>query len=211
MATSAMPKPVSPMTKLATKTTRAPAAQAAVTAAIIPASVATVLHSRPRDRGGAMLTLGYKLSSEEFAPNDLVRFGRMAEDHGFEFALISDHFHPWIDTQGSSPFVWSVIGALAHATRRLVVGTGVTCPTTRVHPTLVAQAAATSTAMMEGRFFLGVGTGENLNEHIVGARWPTIDVRRAMLEEAVAVIRMLWQGGYQDHHGRYYTVENARL
>ena len=158
-----------------------------------------------------MLSLGYKLSSEEFGPNDLVRFGRMAEDHGFEFALISDHFHPWIDAQGSSPLVWSVIGALAHATRRLIVGTGVTCPTTRVHPALVAQAAATSAAMMEGRFFLGVGTGENLNEHIVGARWPTIDVRQAMLSEAVTVIRALWQGGYQDHHGRFYTVENARL
>jgi G6PDH family F420-dependent oxidoreductase len=158
-----------------------------------------------------MLTLGYKLSSEEFAPNDLVRFGRMAEEHGFEFALISDHFHPWTDAQGQSPLVWSVIGALAHTTQRLVVGTGVTCPTMRLHPTLVAQAAATSAAMMEGRFFLGVGTGENLNEHVVGARWPAVEIRQAMLEEAVAVIRLLWQGGYQDHHGEYYTVENARL
>jgi len=158
-----------------------------------------------------MLTLGYKLSSEEFAPNDLVRYGRMAEEHGFEFALISDHFHPWTDAQGQSPFVWSVIGALAHVTKRLVVGTGVTCPTMRMHPALVAQAAATSAAMMEGRFFLGVGTGEHLNEHVVGARWPTIETRQAMLEEAVGVIRHLWAGGYQDHHGQHYTVENARL
>ena len=158
-----------------------------------------------------MTTLGYKLSSEEFAPNDLVRNAVLAEEHGFEFALISDHFHPWTDAQGQSPLVWSVIGALAHATSRLVVGTGVTCPTMRVHPTLVAQAAATSAAMMEGRFFLGVGTGENLNEHVVGARWPSIEVRQEMLEEAVSVIRQLWKGGYQDHHGRYYTVENARL
>jgi len=158
-----------------------------------------------------MLTLGYKLSSEEFGPNDLVRYGRMAEEHGFEFALISDHFHPWTDAQGQSPFVWSVIGALAHVTKRLVVGTGVTCPTMRLHPVVVAQAAATSAAMLEGRFFLGVGSGENLNEHVAGARWPAVDVRQEMLEEAVAVIRQLWQGGYQDHHGRYYTVENARL
>jgi G6PDH family F420-dependent oxidoreductase len=158
-----------------------------------------------------MLTLGYKLSSEEFGPNDLVRFGRMAEDHGFEFALISDHFHPWTDAQGQSPFVWSVIGGLAHATKRLVIGTGVTCPTMRTHPVVIAQAAATSAAMLDGRFFLGVGSGENLNEHVVGARWPAVEVRQEMLEEAVAVIRQLWQGGYQDHHGRYYTVENARL
>src|SRR5438874_1921006 len=218
MATSAMPKPVSPMTKLATKMTRAPAAQAAVTPGIIAdaaendaRSVATELHSPPVHGGAAMVTLGYKLSSEEFAPNDLVRFGRMAEDNGFEFALISDHFHPWVDAQGQSPFVWSVIGGLAQATRRLVVGTGVTCPTIRVHPAIVAQAAATSMAMLEGRFFLGVGTGESLNEHVVGARWPAIEDRKEMLEEAVAIIRQLWRGGYQDHHGRHYTVENARL
>jgi G6PDH family F420-dependent oxidoreductase len=158
-----------------------------------------------------MLSLGYKLCSEEHAPNDLVRYAKLAEDNNFEFALISDHFHPWTDAQGQSPLVWSVIGAVAHTTSRLVVGTGVTCPTMRVHPTLVAQAAATSAAMMPGRFFLGVGTGENLNEHVVGARWPAIEVRQAMLEEAVTVIRKLWKGGYQDHHGRYYTVENARL
>ena len=158
-----------------------------------------------------MLKLGYKLSSEEFAPNDLVRFAARAEQCGFEFALISDHFHPWTDAQGQSPLVWSVIGAIAHTTSRLIVGTGVTCPTMRLHPTLVAQAAATSGAMMPGRFFLGVGTGENLNEHVVGARWPSIEIRQEMLEEAVTVIRQLWRGGYQDHHGRYYTVENARL
>ena len=158
-----------------------------------------------------MLTLGYKLSSEEFSPNDLVRYGAMAEQSGFEFALISDHFHPWTDAQGQSPFVWSVIGALAHVTRRLVIGTGVTCPTMRIHPVNIAQAAATSAAMLDGRFFLGVGTGENLNEHVVGARWPSIEVRQAMLEEAVMVIRKLWEGGYQDHHGEFFTVENARL
>jgi len=158
-----------------------------------------------------MLKLGYKLCSEEHGPNDLVRFARLAEDHGFEFGLISDHFHPWTDAQGQSPFVWSVIGGIAHATSRLVIGTGVTCPTMRIHPAIIAQAAATSAAMLPGRFFLGVGTGENLNEHVVGARWPAIEIRQAMLEEAVGVIRQLWQGGYQDHHGRFFTVENARL
>jgi G6PDH family F420-dependent oxidoreductase len=158
-----------------------------------------------------MLTIGYKLSSEEFGPRDLVRFARGAEEAGFRFALISDHFHPWTDAQGQSPFVWSVIGGLAQATSRLIVGTGVTCPTMRIHPAIVAQAAATSAAMLEGRFFLGVGTGENLNEHIVGARWPSVDVRQAMLVEAIEVIRLLWSGGYRDHHGRFFTVENARL
>jgi G6PDH family F420-dependent oxidoreductase len=158
-----------------------------------------------------MVTLGYKLSSEEFGPRELVRYGRLAEQSGFAFALISDHFHPWTDAQGQSPFVWSVIGGLAEATSRLRIGTAVTCPTMRLHPVIVAQAAATSAAMLEGRFFLGVGTGENLNEHVVGARWPAIEVRQAMLEEAVTVIRQLWAGGYQDHHGRFYTVENARL
>jgi G6PDH family F420-dependent oxidoreductase len=158
-----------------------------------------------------MTTIGYKLSSEEQAPNDLVRHARMAEDAGFDFALISDHYHPWIDRQGQSPFVWSVVGALAHATRRLRVGTAVTCPTVRIHPAIVAQAAATSAAMMPGRFVLGVGTGENLNEHVVGARWPETEVRHAMLEEAIGVIRLLWEGGNKSHHGPYYTVENARL
>jgi G6PDH family F420-dependent oxidoreductase len=160
---------------------------------------------------GTMTEIGYKLSSEEHRPTDLVRQAAMAEEAGFTFALISDHFHPWVDAQGQSPFVWSAIGAIATATERLQLGTGVTCPTIRIHPALVAQAAATSGAMMEGRFFLGVGTGEALNEHIVGERWPEIEVRQAMLEEAVAIIRLLWQGGNQSHHGKHYTVENARI
>lgn len=158
-----------------------------------------------------MATYGYALSSEEHTPNDLVRHARRAEETGFSFALISDHFHPWVDKQGHSPFVWSVIGAIAHATQRLQLGTGVTCPTIRIHPAIIAQAAATSAAMMPGRFFLGVGTGENLNEHILGDRWPPHDLRLDMLEEAIEVIRLLWQGGSQTHRGRFYTVENARL
>ena len=161
--------------------------------------------------GQPVAELGYALSCEEHVPNDLVRNARAAEDAGFTFALISDHFHPWIDQQGQSPFVWSVIGGIAQATERLRLGTGVTCPTIRIHPAIIAQAAATSAAMMPGRFFLGVGTGENLNEHILGDHWPAPDERLDMLEEAIEVIRQLWEGGYQTYRGSYYTVENARL
>jgi coenzyme F420-dependent glucose-6-phosphate dehydrogenase len=157
------------------------------------------------------MELGYAFSSEEHHPNDLVEHARLAEKHGFTFGLISDHFHPWVDAQGHSPFVWSVIGGIAQATSTFRLGTGVTCPTVRIHPAIIAQAAATSATMMPGRFFLGVGSGENLNEHILGGRWPEYEVRAEMLEEAVAVIRQLWQGGVQSFHGRYYTVEHARL
>jgi coenzyme F420-dependent glucose-6-phosphate dehydrogenase len=135
----------------------------------------------------------------------------MAEERGFAFALISDHFHPWTDRQGQSPFVWTVIGAIAQATERLRLGTGVTCPLIRTHPAVIAHAAATATVLMPGRFFLGLGTGENLNEHILGDRWPEGPVRFEMLTEAIDIIRLLWQGGYQSHHGTYYTVEQARL
>jgi coenzyme F420-dependent glucose-6-phosphate dehydrogenase len=154
---------------------------------------------------------GYALSSEEHGPNELVRNARAAEEAGFTFALISDHFHPWVDAQGQSPFVWSVIGGIANATDRLRLGTGVTCPTIRIHPAIIAQAAATSAVMMEGRFFLGVGTGEELNEHILGDRWPAPETRLEMLEEAIEVMRLLWQGGYQTHLGKHYTVEQARI
>ena len=154
---------------------------------------------------------GYALSSEEHPPNDLVRNARLAEEAGFGFALISDHYHPWVDEQGHSPFVWSVIGGIAQATERLVLGTGVTCPTIRIHPAIIAQAAATAGAMMPGRFFLGVGTGENLNEHVLGDKWPVPDERLEMLEEAIDIIRTLWEGGYQTYRGDYYNVEQARL
>ena len=158
-----------------------------------------------------MAEIGYALSSEEHTPQDLVRNARRAEEVGFTFALISDHFHPWVDRQGQSPFVWSVIGGIAQATERLTLGTGVTCPMIRIHPAIIAQAVATSAVMMPGRFFLGVGSGENLNEHILGDKWPAYDVRAEMLEEAVAVMRLLWEGGNKTHRGKYYTVENARL
>jgi G6PDH family F420-dependent oxidoreductase len=158
-----------------------------------------------------MVEIGYKLSSEEFGPTDLVRFATRAEGAGFGFGLISDHFHPWTDRQGQSPFVWTVLGAIGQATSQLRVGTAVTCPTIRIHPAIIAHAAATTAAAMEGRFFLGVGTGENLNEHVVGCGWPSPDVRLEMLEEAITVIRLLWQGGSKSHHGKHYTVEDARL
>lgn len=158
-----------------------------------------------------MAEIGYAISSEEHTPNDIILHARRAEEVGFTFALISDHYHPWVDRQGHSPFVWSVIGGIANATHRLRLGTGVTCPTIRIHPAIIAQAAATVAAMMPGRSFLGVGTGENLNEHILGDKWPEHEVRAEMLEEAVQVIRLLWQGGMQSHRGRYYTVENARV
>jgi coenzyme F420-dependent glucose-6-phosphate dehydrogenase len=158
-----------------------------------------------------MAEIGYNLSSEEHPPRDLVRFAKLAEDRGFTFAAISDHYHPWIDRQGQSPFVWSVIGAISQATSTLRLGTGVTCPTFRVHPAIVAQAAATAAALMPGRFFLGLGSGENLNEHILGDHWPPAPVRQEMLAEAVDVIRQLWEGGDQSFDGQYYTVENARI
>jgi G6PDH family F420-dependent oxidoreductase len=156
------------------------------------------------------MRIGYFLSCEEFGPRELVEQARRAEQAGFHALWISDHYHPWNDAQGHSPLVWSVIGALAEATR-LPVTTGVTCPTVRIHPAIIAQAAATSGVMHEGRFQLGVGSGEALNEHILGDRWPETEVRLEMLEEAVEVIRLLWQGGQQSHHGRHYTVENARV
>lgn len=162
-------------------------------------------------KGNSMTEFGYWMSSEEHTPNDLIHHAQAAEAAGFSFAMLSDHYHPWIDRQGHSPFIWAVLGALAHTTRRLRFGTGVTCPTTRIHPAILAQATATIAAMMPGRFFFGVGSGERLNEHILGDHWPTVAVRQAMLEEAIAVIRLLWQGGLQSHQGCYYRVENARL
>ena len=158
-----------------------------------------------------MTTLGYKLSSEERTAAQLVDDARRAEDAGFEFAMISDHFHPWLDVQGQSPFVWAVLGGIACATERMRVGTGVTCPTVRTHPAIVAQAAATVATMMPGRFFLGVGTGEHLNEHILGDRWPNASTRRRMLEEAIHVMRDLWTGEMVSHDGEFFEVDTARL
>jgi coenzyme F420-dependent glucose-6-phosphate dehydrogenase len=158
-----------------------------------------------------MIELGYALSSEEHPGSALVDHARRAEEAGFRFALISDHYHPWIDEQGQSPFVWSVLGGIARETRRLRVGTGVTCPILRTHPAIIAQAAATTAELFGDRFFLGLGSGERLNEHVLGQRWPTVAERLDMLEEAVEVIRRLWQGETVSHRGRFYQVERARI
>jgi coenzyme F420-dependent glucose-6-phosphate dehydrogenase len=158
-----------------------------------------------------MVEIGYQLSSEEHPAPDLVGYARRAEEVGFAYAVISDHYHPWIHRQGQAPFVWAALGAIAQATARLRLGTAVTAPIRRTPPYLVAQAAATAATLLPGRFFLGVGTGENLNEHITGERWPPTRLRREMLEEAVAVIRKLWAGGTLEHFGRHYTVDNARV
>ncbi len=156
------------------------------------------------------MRIGYFLSTEEYSPEQLVAQAAAAADAGFEGLWISDHFHPWNDEQGQSPLVWSVIGAVSQVCD-LHVTTAVTCPTVRIHPAIIAQAAATSARMLEGHFTLGVGTGEALNEHILGGPWPSEDVRLEMLEEAVEVIRRLWEGGFVNHRGRHYTVDNARI
>jgi G6PDH family F420-dependent oxidoreductase len=156
------------------------------------------------------MRIGYFLACEEFTPSELLEQARGAEAAGFEALWISDHYHPWIDAQGQSPFVWSMIGAISQACG-LPVTTAVTCPTTRIHPAIVAQAAATSAVLCEGRFVLGVGSGEALNEHILGGAWPEAPVRLEMLEEAIEVMRRLWTGRFVSHHGAYYTVQQARL
>jgi G6PDH family F420-dependent oxidoreductase len=157
------------------------------------------------------MKVGYFLGCEEWGPHGLLEQARMAEEAGFDALWISDHYHPWNEQQGQSPFVWSVIGGLSQVTSRAKVVTAVTCPTVRIHPAVIAQAAATSAVMLNGRFELGVGSGEALNEHIFGDAWPSADVRLEMLEEAVGVIRLLWEGGVKDHEGKHYRVENARI
>jgi G6PDH family F420-dependent oxidoreductase len=155
--------------------------------------------------------IGYALSSEEHRPLDLIRYAQRAEAAGFEFGMLSDHYHPWLDRQGQSPFAWSVLGGIAATTDRLIVGTGVTALSLRIHPAILAQAAATVADMLPGRFWFGVGTGENLNEHILGDPWPEHSMRAAMLEEAVGLVRRLWSGELVDHDGDFYRVSRARL
>jgi G6PDH family F420-dependent oxidoreductase len=157
-----------------------------------------------------MTRFGYFLASEEHGPRDLIRQAEMAEQTGFEALWISDHFHPWLDEQGQSSFVWSTIGALSRATS-LPITTAVTCPLVRTHPVIIAQAAATCAVLTEGRFTLGVGTGEALNEHILGSRWPPAGERRAMLEEAIEIMRRMFTGRLVTHHGPHYDVDTARL
>jgi G6PDH family F420-dependent oxidoreductase len=157
-----------------------------------------------------MAEFGYFLSSEEHSGRTLVAQAQAAEAAGMTKVAISDHFHPWMDAQGHSPFVWSVIGGIA-ATTGLEVTTAVTCPIMRIHPAILAQATATSAEMLGGRFRFGIGTGERLNEHVLGQHWPPAAVRQEMLREAVEVVRQLWTGELVTHHGEHFTVENARI
>jgi G6PDH family F420-dependent oxidoreductase len=157
------------------------------------------------------IEVGYWLSSEEHGPRALVDHARLAEDHGFEHAMISDHLHPWVPAQGHAPFVWGVLGAIAEATDHLHVATGVTAPLARMHPVVVAHAAATAAVLLQDRFALGLGTGELLNEHVTGAAWPRSGVRRRMLGEAIEIIRRLFDGDEVNHEGDHYAVEYAQL
>jgi G6PDH family F420-dependent oxidoreductase len=156
------------------------------------------------------MRIGYFLSTEEYEPAQLVEQAKLAEEAGFDALWISDHFHPWNDAQGQGPFVWSLIGAISQVCN-LPVTTAVTAPTMRLHPAIVAQAAATAAVLLDGKFTLGVGTGEALNEHIFGEAWPSETVRLEMLEEAIEVMRELWRGDFVYHYGKHYTVENARI
>ena len=156
------------------------------------------------------MQIGYFLSTEEYGPTELLEQARAADEAGFERLWISDHFHPWNDEQGNSPFVWSMIGAISQVCS-LPITTAVTCPTVRIHPAIIAQAAATSARLTGGRFTLGVGSGEALNEHILGDPWPSADRRLEMLEEAVELIRRLWSGEVVSWEGRYYEVDHARI
>ncbi|MGY0489308.1 LLM class F420-dependent oxidoreductase [Streptomyces sp. WG-D5] len=157
------------------------------------------------------MDIGYTLMTEQAGPRELVGHAVGAEETGFDFSVTSDHYFPWLRSQGHSPYAWSVLGAVAQATSRLPLMTYVTCPTFRYHPAVVAQKAATLQLLSEGRFRLGLGSGENLNEHVVGRGWPAVDVRHEMFEEAVTIIRALFEGGHVTHHGKHYDVDSARL
>jgi G6PDH family F420-dependent oxidoreductase len=157
------------------------------------------------------MQIGYKLMAEGFGPAELVRQAVLAERAGFDFVEISDHFHPWLDNQGHSPFAWTVLGTIAARTERIGLATGVTCPTVRYHPAIIAQAAATLALVSGDRFTLGVGSGERLNEHVVGRGFPDVRVRQEMLREALEIIRLLWRGGYRSYEGRHLRLEDARV
>ncbi|MEY9929754.1 G6PDH family F420-dependent oxidoreductase [Catenulispora sp. GP43] len=158
-----------------------------------------------------MIKVGYTMMTEQAGPRQLVEDVVRAEGVGFDFSVASDHYFPWLDEQGHAPYVWSVLGAAAQATSTIPLMTYVTCPTFRYHPVVVAQKAATMQLLSEGRFRLGLGSGENLNEHVVGRGWPAVSVRQEMLTEAVQIIRRLFDGGYVTHHGEHFQVEAAKL
>lgn len=157
------------------------------------------------------MKLGYHLSSEEHNAQELINLAIKAENAGFEFLTISDHFHPWVDAQGQSPFVWSTIGGISQVTKKIRIITAVTCPIERIHPVIISQAAATCAQLLPGRFHLGIGTGENLNEHVTGNAWPKIKERQERIQEAVEIIRKLWSGEYLSFEGKFFTVDEARL
>jgi G6PDH family F420-dependent oxidoreductase len=157
------------------------------------------------------MRIGYTLMTEQSAPRDLVRYATLAEKAGFDFAVMSDHYFPWLDEQGHSGYAWAMLGAVAQATERLDLMTYVTCPILRYHPAVVAQKAATVQILSEGRFTLGLGAGENLNEHVVGQGWPPVNVRHEMLTEAIEIIDGLFDGGYHNHEGSHYRVDSAKL
>ncbi len=158
-----------------------------------------------------MTNFGYTLMTEQAGPKQLVRDAVHAEQVGFDFEVSSDHYFPWLSAQGHAPYAWTVLGAVAHATERVGLMTYVTCPTFRYHPAVVAQKAATLQLLADGRFTLGLGSGENLNEHVVGEGWPTVQNRQEMLAEAVEVIRKLHTGELVDHHGEFFDVDSARI
>ncbi|HEX8518149.1 MAG TPA: TIGR03557 family F420-dependent LLM class oxidoreductase [Pseudonocardia sp.] len=157
------------------------------------------------------MQIGYKLAAEAFGPQELIRQAVLAEAAGFDFVEISDHYHPWLDVQGHSPFAWTVLGAIAARTDRIGLATGVTCPTVRYHPAIIAQAAATLALVSDGRFTLGVGSGERLNEHVVGRGFPAVRQRHELLREALEIIRLLWRGGYRSYDGKHLQLEDARV
>jgi G6PDH family F420-dependent oxidoreductase len=157
------------------------------------------------------MRFGYKLSAEGFGPKELIRQAVRAEQAGFDFVEISDHYHPWLDVQGHSPFAWTVLGAIAAQTSTLGLATGVTCPTVRYHPAIIAQAAATLAIVSDNRFTLGIGAGERLNEHVVGQGFPSVRGRQERLREALDIINLLWQGGYQSYEGKHLQLEDARV
>lgn len=158
-----------------------------------------------------MTQIGYTMMCEQTGPKELVRDVQAAEASGYDFAVISDHYFPWVDAMGHSSYAWSVLGAAAHATSRIGLMTYVTCPIKRYHPAVVAQKAATVALLSDGRFTLGLGAGENLNEHVVGGGWPPVNTRHEMLAEAVDIIQALWKGGYVDFRGRHFEVDSARV
>lgn len=158
-----------------------------------------------------MAKFGYKLMTEEHGPSALVDNAVAAEKAGFDFVAISDHFHPWVRAQGHAPFAWSVLGAIAHATKTIGIATGLTCPIIRYHPAIIAQAAATIAVMSEDRFTLAVGAGERLNEHVGGQPWPSVAERHAMLGEAIQIFRELWDGGARSYEGDFFALDHAEL